>query len=50
MAKIMKAFRCDEILLTELEEYSSASHKTVSDVIRLSVFLYLSKMKRQESR
>ena len=48
MAKQMKSFRCDEVLIDELDEYSTKLQLSTSDIIRQAVFSYLCQIKRQE--
>jgi metal-responsive CopG/Arc/MetJ family transcriptional regulator len=48
MAKEMKAFRCDQILLGELDAYSRSINETDSNIIRLALYHYLASEKRKE--
>jgi len=49
MAKQMYAFRINDDLLEAVEEHSQESHTTVSNVIRIALFTYMTQMRKQQS-
>ena len=44
----MKAFRIDEILLEDVERYSTLNSTTVSNVFRMAIFAYMTKIARDK--